>query len=359
VFSDRERNAKASVTLRVRHGALTRDEVAQIARLVAGSVDHLDPKDVVITDADANRTLGGGGSGVPGEGDTLDDQLTQHLIATLSPVVGSDRIRATVNVEEENGTTEENDEKYDPNVSVTLNMQRSEETAGGAAPGGVPGTSSNVPGQKVNASATAATPSSRTESAAYGVNKMTRHVLQPAGGIRRITAAVLLDDAVERHQQNGKWVTSKRKRTPDEIKMINDLAQAAVGFNAGRGDVVTVQNLTFDRADDSDLGPETFIDKLRKALGEYASVIRYVGLLGMFVLVYFLVIRPFQKKALAAVPAPQPAIAAPVAVPPALQVEAVNLAARTKALKSEITEFIKEDPESSAAAVRAWLKEEV
>jgi flagellar M-ring protein FliF len=361
LFSDRERSAKASVTLRMRHGSLTRDEVGQIARLVAGSVDHLDAKDVVITDADANRTLGGG-SGGSGDGDTLDDQLTQRLIATLAPVVGGDRIRATVNVEEETGSSEENDEKYDPNVSVTLNMQRSEETAGGAAQGGVPGTSSNVPGQKVNPTGNPTpAPSSKTESATYGVNKTTRHVLQPAGGIRRITAAVLLDDAVDRHQQNGKWVTTKRKRTPDEIKMINDLAQAAIGFNAARGDVVTVQNLGFDRPDDSDLGPESFLDKARKSLSEFSSVIRYVGLAGMFILVYFLVIRPFQKRALAAVPAPapQPAITAPLTTPPALEVDTLKLAERTRELKSEIADLIKEDPETGAAAVRAWLKEEM
>ena len=361
VFSDRERSAKASVTLRMRHGSLTRDEVAQIARLVAGSVDHLDPKDVVITDADANRTLGGG-SGGSGDGDTLDDQLTQRLIATLSPVVGADRLRATVNVEEETGSSEENDEKYDPNVSVTLNIQRSEETAGGASQGGVPGTSSNVPGQKVTPPATAGTaPGSKTESATYGVNKTTRHIVQPAGGIRRISAAVLLDDAVERKQQNGKWVTTKRKRTPEEIKMINDLAQAAIGFNAARGDVVTVQNLAFDRPDDADVPPDTFIDKARKQVNEFSSLIRYAGLAAMFALVYFLVIRPFQKRALAVAPAApaETALPAPPPAAAALEAQAVNVAERTRALKGEITEFIKQDPETSAAAVRAWLKEEM
>lgn len=362
VFSDRERGAKASVTLHLRHGALSRDEVGQIARLVAASVDELDPKDVVITDADGNRTLGGSGDAGGAYGDTLDDELTRRLIATLSPVVGADKIRATVDVEEETGSSEENDEKYDPNVSVTLNMQRSEEAAGGAQAGGVPGTSSNVPGPKATTTPTPGSgPSSRTESATYGVNKTSKHIVQPAGGIRRLTAAIVLDDITDRQQQNGKWVTVKRKRTPDELKMINDLAQAAIGFNAARGDVVTVQNLAFDRADDGEASPEGFADKARKSLSEWATPIKYGSLAALFLLVYLLVIRPVQKKALAGptpVAAPLP-IAPPVAPTAVLESVGASLAERTRLLKGEITEMIKQDPESSTNAVRVWLREEI
>ena len=58
-------------------------------------------------------------------------------------------MRASVNVEYETGSSEESQEKYDPAVSVTLNMQRSEDFTGpGAGVGGVPGTSSNVAAAK-------------------------------------------------------------------------------------------------------------------------------------------------------------------------------------------------------------------
>ena len=156
-------------------------------------------------------------------------------------------MRASVNVEYETGSSEESQDKYDPAVSVTLNMQRSEEITGpGAAIGGVPGTSSNVAAAKPVASATPGAPahgcpptvvrdpgqSSKTESATYGVNRTTRHVIEPAGSIRRVTAAVLLDDAIERKQEKGKWVETHHKRTPEELKTISELAQAAIGFNS-------------------------------------------------------------------------------------------------------------------------------
>jgi flagellar M-ring protein FliF len=373
VFMDRERGAKASVTLRLKGGSLSRAEVSQISRLVAGAVDELKPADVVIIDADSNKTLGLA-SGAPDATDGIDQEMTRRLIATLAPVVGADRMRASVNVEFETGSSEESQDKYDPAVSVTLNMQRSEETTGpGAGVGGVPGTSSNVAAAKPVAPVAPGAPvtppitlvkdlgqSSKTESATYGVNRTTRHLIEPAGSIRRITAAVLLDDALERKQEKGKWVETHHKRTPEELKTISELAQAAIGFNSARGDVISVQNLSFDRPVAADIPPLTLADKARKGVNDYSSIIRYAGMVVLFLMVYMLMLRPIQKRALAALP---PAVAARVAVgadPAALEAKesAASLAARSQVLRKQLADFVKAEPESSTNAVRAWLREE-
>jgi flagellar M-ring protein FliF len=364
VFLDKERGAKASVTLRLRRGSLSRDELSAITRLVAGAVNELKPTDVVIIDADSNQSLGQSNGSADG-GDGIERELTQRLKSTLGPVVGADRIRATVNVEYETGSSEESQEKYDPAVSVTLSMQHSEEgTGSGAASGGVPGTSSNVPGAKAGAPKATTKDSgqySRTDSNTYGVNRTTRHVIEPAGSIRRITAAVLLDDAVERKQENGKWVEIHHKRSPEELGLIGELARAAIGFNSARGDVVSVQNLAFDRPEAADLEPASFIDQARKGLSDYSSVIRYAVLLALFFLVYLLMIRPIQKRVLAT---PSPLLAATRAPARDEPEEIVMLepsnafAQRSVVLKKQLAELVKAEPEGSTLAVRAWLREE-
>jgi flagellar M-ring protein FliF len=388
VFMDRERGAKASVTLRLKSGSLSRAEVSEISRLVAGAVDELKPTDVVIIDADSNKTLGS--SSTPPDGsEGIEQEMTRRLIATLAPVVGADRMRASVNVEYETGSSEESQDKYDPAVSATLTMQRSEEiTAPGAGIGGVPGTSSNVAAAKPVAPAPSATPptpgspatpgttaaasstapqepgqSSKTESATYGVNRITRHVIEPAGSIRRVTAAVLLDDAFDRKQEKGKWVETHRKRTSEELKTISELAQAAIGFNSARGDVISVQNLAFERPAVADLPPITFAEKARKGINDYASVIRYAGMLVLFLLVYMTMLRPIQKRALAAQPpnaslAMGRASASTEADAVAIGETAANLALRSQVLRKQLAEFVKAEPESSTNAVRAWLREE-
>jgi flagellar M-ring protein FliF len=366
VFLDRARGAKASVTLRLRRGNLSREDYAAISRLVAGAVDELKPSDVVIIDADSNQSLGqGSGAGAGGEG--LEQELTRRLMSTLSPVVGADRIRASVNVEYENGSSEESQEKYDPAVSATLTMQHSEETTGpGVGASGVPGTASNLPGNKPAVAAPPKEPSqsSKTDNNTYGVNRTTRHSIEPAGGIRRLTAAVVIDDAVSRTQQNGKWVETRHKRTPEELKLIGDLAQASIGFNSARGDVVSIQNLSFDRPETPDLAPVNIVEKARKGLNDYSFVVRYAVLLGLFVLVYLLTIRPIQKRILSIpnsllvshrVPVQQAAVASeeePILEP------ASGLAKRSMLLKKQLAEFVQAEPESSTIAVRAWLREE-
>jgi len=366
VFMDRERGAKASVTLRLRRGSLSREELSSISRLVAGAVDELKPGDVVIVDADSNQSLvenGGSNSGSEG----MEQELTRRLMSTLSPIVGVDRIHASVNVEYETGSSEESQEKYDPTVSATLSMQNAEETSGpGSAVGGVPGTSSNVPVAKGKAAAPPvvtkdAGQSSKSENATYGVNRTTRHVIEPAGGIRRITAAVLLDDVVERKQVNGKWVELRHKRAPEELKVISELAQAAIGFNSSRGDMISVQNLTFDREDANDSAPLTFEEKARKGLKDYSSVVRYGALLVLFLLLYLLMIRPIQKRILAV---PNAALAAtrsletPEVESVEVQESVATLAQRTSQIKKQLAEYVQADPESSTTAVRAWLLEE-
>jgi flagellar M-ring protein FliF len=363
VFMDRERGAKASVTLKLRRGSLSREDVSAISRLVAGAVDELKPADVVIVDADSNQSLGQGGSSAdPNDG--IEQDLTRRLIATLAPVVGADRLHASVNVEYETDSSEESEEKYDPAVSATLTMQHSEENSNsGTAAGGIPGTSSNVPKPKVTTPpapvAKEQVQSSKTDNNTYGVNRTTRHVIEPAGSIRRLTAALVVDDAVERKQVNGKWVEVHHKRQPEELQLISQIAQAAIGFNSARGDVISVQNLSFDRADAEELPPTTVIDKFRKGLTDYSSVTRYAALLALFVLVYLLMIRPIQKRALAT-PLPLPsAKRAPVETEPEISAPdaATILAHRNGVLKKQLAEFVKAEPLSSTTAVRAWLQE--
>jgi len=364
VFIDRQLGAKASVTLRLRRGSLSREDVSAISRLVAGAVNELKPADVVIVDADSNESLGQN-SGSANGNDGIEQELTRRLISTLGPIVGADRIHASVNVEYETSSSEESEDKYDPAVSATLSMQHSEQgTGSGTSSGGVPGTSSNVPSAKAAGNKIVAQDAgqySKTDNNTYGVNKITRHEIEPAGSIRRITAAVVVDDAIERKQQNGKWVETQHKRQPEELQRISKLAEAAIGFNSARGDVISVENLTFDRSAVEDLPPATVLEQARKGLNDYSTVIRYAGLLILFVLVYLLMIRPIQKRVLA-IPTPLlAAIHTPVlaeAEVAALPQSAASLTLRNLTLKKQLAEFVTTQPDSSTTAVRAWLSED-
>ena len=86
---------------------------------------------------------------------------------------------------------------------------------------------------------------SKSDSTTYAISKSLHRSVEPAGRVRRIAAAVLVDDAVECTEQAGKRTSTRRKRTADEMKEIEQLARAAIGVDAQRGDVLAVENLSF------------------------------------------------------------------------------------------------------------------
>jgi flagellar M-ring protein FliF len=361
VFVDRQRGAKASVILKLRRGTLSKDAGLAISRLVSGAVDDLRPEDVSIVDADSSRSIGIGQDNLEGGGSSSD--LSSRLISTLEPVVGAGKIRASVNVDYDQGTTDESQEKYDPTVSALLTQQRSEDSAGGSpVPGGVPGTASNIPtAEAKNTPPQGASQSSKTESAQYGVNKTLIHTVTPAGRVQRITAAILVDDAIVKNVQKGKATYTRRKRTTDELNQIRELAQAAIGFDAKRGDSISVQNLSFDVDTDLDTAPSSWTNEVQKAVTDYSSVLKPAALLLLFVMAYIFLFRPVQKHALAMPlrPKEDPLLTAgiPNALPRGPDDEELQ-AIRVNKLREETAELIKLKPMHTARAVQTWLREE-
>ncbi len=366
VFLDRAREAKASVILRLRRGTLPKEAALAIARLVAGAVDDLKPEDVSIVDADTDRSLSV--STDPADGGGADADLSARLISTLEPVVGTGKIRASVNVDYDQGSTDESQEKYDPTVSAVLSEQKSEDVSASAStvPAGVPGTSSNTP--KAKQPQTPAPPpvtqSSKTDSAQYGVNKTVVHTVTPAGRIQRITAAVLVDDEIVKTVQKGKTSFTRKKRSAEEINQIKRLAEAAIGFDEKRGDSISVEDLPFDAdATELDMPAVGWTSQVQKTVSDYSSLLRPLSLLVLFVLAYIFMVRPVQKHVLVATPA------APAGAEPQLQAtrmealpEATNdprpEVTRATQLREQTVEMIKQKPVHTARAVQAWLHEE-
>ncbi|MFZ0745673.1 MAG: flagellar basal-body MS-ring/collar protein FliF [Terracidiphilus sp.] len=364
VFLDHQRDAKASVILKLHRSGISKDAVVAISRLVSGAVDGLKPEDVAVIDADSDRSLVVGHDGMDtGEGEEA--KLTERLINTLQPVVGTDQIRATVNIDYDQASSEESQEKYDPTVSALLSDQKSEDQAGGGmATGGVPGTASNVPVAKQAKPLTAsslpnASQSSKTESAQYGVNKTLLHTITPAGRIERVSAALLVDDAVVRSEHNGKVIFTKQKRSQAELEKIRELAEAAIGFDAKRGDTLSVQNMSFDgNAAEADLPAVNWSTQVQKAVSDYSSLFRPISLLVLFILAYLFVLRPVQKHALSATdPSAQHALAGNKT--PSLGAGgAGDESLRAAQLKEQAIELIKQKPLVSARAMQTWMSEE-
>jgi len=366
LFTEQQHEAKAAVILKTRNGQLSEQAQQAIPQLVASAVDRLKPENVTVVDADSNTPLlRNAAPGTRAYG--LDEELSKTLVRTLEPVVGPDHVRASVHVEYDLGTSEDTQEMYDPKATAPLTQEHSEENSTGAAPAGVPGTASNVPSSTPPAPALpgAEQSSSRSEATTYAVSKSLHHSVQPPGRIRRIAAAVLVDDAVEVTEQAGKRVTTRRKRTPEEMKQIEQLANAAIGADSQRGDVLAVENLSFQQAPAENLAPPGKTERVRRVIEPWTWALRYVGVAALFLVVYWLVLRPVKKQALAAFRELPGKVAARLAPPKVAGAGGLELSEesgteggkRASHLKRLLSEKVNAEPEAASRLVQSWVQQ--
>ncbi len=390
LFSEREREAKGSVVVKLREGKLADSAIRSITYLVASAVDDLRPENVTVIDADGNVPLLTGRRPQGANRDEIEEterRLSQKLISTLTPLVGSEGLRASVTVEYDLASSDSTQEAYDPNGSVVLTSQISSEQSTDAQAQGIPGTPSNVPDSSAKGAASAAldnTPEQavqRTENKTYAVSKAVRHVVQPSGGIKRVAAAILVDDAAETRAEGGTKVEVRHKRSEEEIKQIEELAKAVIGFDPARGDHLSVQNISF--AGISPGPPPSLPERLAPVLQEWMGVIRYAGLAALFLLIYLLVLRPVKRQIITTFAVEPPRLPARAleegalgkAVTPAHELKAKggedegveeglgefgDLNAdvkKTVVLKNQLVEKIKKNPEAASRLIQSWVRQ--
>jgi flagellar M-ring protein FliF len=178
--------------------------------------------------------------------------------------------------------------------------------------------------------------------------------------VRRITASVLIDDASEGKQENGKPTTVHRKRTPEEMTAIEKLARAAIGVDDQRGDLLAVENLSFQSAPVEIPSAPGKLEKWRLLLQPWAGALRYVGITLLFLLVYALVLRPVKKQAISAFRQISTNLTPAVAGGGLGKTELLTSSEqgnRAGILKKEIGEKIKAEPAAASRLVQTWIRD--
>jgi flagellar M-ring protein FliF len=332
LFVSEEKAAKASVVLKLRRSTVDPEQADAIRSLVAGAVENLSPDQVTLVDADGRANL------KPRSGDATKDEAEQEmeakLVAMLEPLAGRDNVRATVNVSYDEGSEERTDEVYDPTQSATLSMQKKEEVSAlPSKPSGVPGTASNspagAPAGSVAGSQAAAAPgtppllqkqalpvypqqangrdqSIQEENGTYGVTKHLLHSEEGPGRIRRVTAAVLVNDRAMMAGTGKLEHMVWKPRSADEMRRLEQLAQAAVGYDAGRGDQVVMENISFS-SNAPEMKPpllDSVMQGTRTLLASQPGMMRTLAMGICGVLLVLFVLRPVGKQVVVALREP-------------------------------------------------------
>jgi flagellar M-ring protein FliF len=277
-----QRDGSASVFVQLKAGRrLEQEQVQAIVNLVASSVPDLHSNQVTVIDQQGHLLTSPQGSDDSSLREEhfqviqrMEDDYEQRIESIVTPIVGTGRVRAQVVAQVDNATTEQATEDYKPNSQIVRSEQQSQTMSrDGAQNGGVPGALTNQPpaagvaqapppnkpaavaapvaGQAqtqaaAEASAPAVAPPDNTATQStrnYEIDRTLAYTRQPAGQLKRLTVAVVVDD-MPVIGKDGK-PTKGRALTDAELAHITTLVKDAVGFDETRGDSVNVVNASF------------------------------------------------------------------------------------------------------------------
>ena len=325
----------------------------------------------------------------------LEDDYGQRIEALLIPLVGPGRVHAQVVAQMDMAVTEEAHEQYKPDSQIVRSEQTSESVTKDAnGTQGVPGALTNQPpaagvaqppapntppkpaangapaAAGAAAAATTATTTPTTESTSkqatknYEIDRTVAYTKQPAGRLRRITVAVLIDNL----RSVGK--DGKPKETPlakEQLDHINQLVKDAVGYDEQRGDSVNVVNASFTQ----DTTPAPDGELVSAKIWEsplFLDIAKIVGGLVVLLVLVLSVIRPLVKNLIAPTAhqmqvqvLPKQAAAALGGSPeeasntPALPSAAQQAAATHEQQIAQARTLVTQDPKRVAQVVKGWV----
>ncbi|MDQ5939993.1 MAG: flagellar M-ring protein FliF [Pseudomonadota bacterium] len=304
VFVRERKKPSASVIVHLYQGrALDKGQVDAIVHLVSSSVPQLDADHVTVVDYKGqllNSHADNAGNLTTSQFEyktNIEEHLMHRIENIMSPLVGSEAMRVQISADVDFTETDKTQEMFNPDLPALRSEQTTEEQ-NKENPQGVPGALTNqptpagtavevIPPAQPNSAAADTTGkqgyASKTATRNFELDKTITHTRLASGMLRRLSVAVVVDD---RHIVQSDGVSTKTQPyAQEDLNRFNDLVKQAVGFDSGRGDQVTVTNVSF-RGVDVDGPPELplwkevwFVDLIKQAVAVLAILFLIFGIL--------------------------------------------------------------------------------
>ncbi|MEM6548252.1 MAG: flagellar basal-body MS-ring/collar protein FliF [Pseudomonadota bacterium] len=359
----------ASVTVTMAGGALTPAQANSFRYLVALAVSDLDPEQVAVIDSRAGMILAPGSTNplldASTEAADREAKLKSEVEQLLAARVGRDKARVSVTVETDREAETVTERVLQPETRVTLSSDTEEITDNATGSGGNVTVASNLPAGDGEPGGNRTSARSETrERINFDYSEINRQTVRQAGAIRRVSVAVLVDGitAVDA-DGNPQW----QPRPEEELDALRQLVVAAIGYDEGRGDIVTVESMAFQP--DATPGALVEVSPIQRFLERNAITLIQLGVLALVVLVLaFTVLRPLLNRPIVQageVVDDDPALAAiegaegPAGLPApdgALDGEEQDGAGEAPADGETLRLAVTERPEASLAMLREWLE---
>lgn len=377
LFKEEQEPATASIVLGLRPGSTpSASEVSGIRYLCASAVEGLKTNNITILDNNgqvlARPRDGDDPTEMTGQQLELARQLEREyrkkILEQLVPSVGEKNVSATVTVELIMERIETTESTSTSGAVVNETLEESESSTSRPVHGGEPGTGSNTGGSAITASGGGGSTESRsTISTTTEPNRTQKTHVIPPGGIKKVSAAVLLNKDRETGEDG----------TPLTTADVETHVKAVILYDETRGDQVSVDEVSFAPVEQSETQAASMPSPIMTNIAKHGpAAIVSIALLG------FLWV--FMKKAKFADHAPALAPATPSGSAPIRkaarsrggegEADALEIAASDKRVKRIFDEVVLDEseselrglreamssladqkPESVAAVIREWI----
>lgn len=314
MFSRDENKPSASVYIKMDRGRLTEEQVSAVQHLVASSVPQLEPSRISMID-DHGDLLS---SGVDSPDHLLatsqselqqkeENRLARDIETLLESVLGPGKVRANVTADMDFDKVTTDQETYDPDSQVARSTTETQDQSQSkdATPGTV-SVANNLPNASQNNNQGTGGSQSSTKDQTVTNFELSKKVVSQVRltpTIKHLSVAVLVDGtyapsgASSGISADGKTPSKVYvPRTADEMNQLTALVRTAMGYDATRGDQVSVVNMQFQGWDEvnNPVVPWSFLgfskdDIMKLAEGLGVSVVA--------ILVILLVVRPLVTRA--------------------------------------------------------------
>jgi len=293
----------ASVVVEMHPGkSLTNEQVRGITFLVSSAVESMDAERVTVVDSRGKMlsTKFSADSSLTGElldlKKKVEHNLSERIESILTKVVGAGKVIARVDASLNGKSTMMTEEEVDPEATALRSSQTEEEVLDGARtnPTGVPGARANLPGADQGGQVGfSQNVRKELKTSNYEVPKTVRNVKEAAGGVERLSVAVLVDGVyTTKTNEDGTTEQVWGPRSPEDMKKFEMIVKNAIGYNASRGDTVTLENIAFQEEDFTESQKILTTLERKKLLH---ALMKWV-LIGISLVLFFLmVVRPFVR----------------------------------------------------------------
>ncbi|ARO15423.1 flagellar M-ring protein FliF [Ketogulonicigenium robustum] len=334
--------ATAAVTVTMTSGSVSQQQAQAFRSLIAAAVPGLQPADVAVIDAVAGLIAAPDNAQMA---DTRQEDLRNRVRALLEARVGAGNAVVELAVENVTETETIHERRIDPDgrVAVSNDLSESSRRSQGNADGNVT-VASNLPDGAANQDSSQNTSEDRESRNVtnYELSETSRELLRAPGAIRRLTVAVLVNEPT------GPDATP---RTTEELDALRELVESAVGFEAARGDVITLRAMSF--VTPAALGTEAVAAPLR--LFDAMQMIQWAVLAAVALVLGLFVLRPMLRPAPPVAELPPPLLDDPFPMAMALDNNFGTLDAPDPVAR--LTALISDRQDDSVRLLQAWVED--